>query len=478
MQHYQYEHTRLVKSLPPRYLIKPLQYIIQELEQIKTLTPFYQELCSGENIYYAYKQASKGKHHYDQVKAVEQDLGQHLHNLQKLLLTNSYHPSPYKTEVIKDKGKERTLYKLPFYPDRIVQWAVMSKVEQVFLSEFSDFSCAAIKYKGIDYAFNLTKHYVQDLHEHTSYCLKIDIKKFYPNINKEILKQLLRKTFTDPHILLIFDRTIDSYPESRGIPIGSYFSQYFANYYATFLDRWLTRYKKQKYIVRYMDDICIYSDNKPQLHALLDNIKQYIKTKLDLELKHNYQIFPTDIRGVDFVGYVFHKNYIRVRKSTVKTFKRKMLNIAKKKQITFSDFCSINSYIGILAKCNANALINEYVSNSVKELALEYYHTHINDKKSKFYKYLINTKSKIVPQNISKREMRIQSQIDIDSKFIFKAKYIRGHNNPTYPNRKLIKLFSIKQDEVWTDVPLSELDCNQNTESVNTDTDKKLEAVS
>lgn len=46
---------------------------------------------------------------------------------------------------------------------------------------------------------------------------------------------------------------------------------------------------------------------------MLVAIKLYLKHVLKLGVKGNYQIFPVESRGIDFVGYVFRHDYIRVR---------------------------------------------------------------------------------------------------------------------------------------------------------------------
>lgn len=44
-----------------------------------------------------------------------------------------------------------------------------------------------------------------------------------------------------------------------------------------------------------MDDIIVLSDNKELLHRTLNQVKEYLTT-LKLEVKQNYQIFPTNVR--------------------------------------------------------------------------------------------------------------------------------------------------------------------------------------
>ncbi len=53
------------------------------------------------------------------------------------------------------------------------------------------------------------------------YCLKIDIRKFYPSINHDILKGILRKKIKDVPLLNLLDEIIDS---ADGVPIGNYLS--------------------------------------------------------------------------------------------------------------------------------------------------------------------------------------------------------------------------------------------------------------
>jgi hypothetical protein len=101
-----------------------------------------------------------------------------------------------------------------------------------------------------------------------------------------------------------------------------------------------------------MDDCILLSSSKEELYQLLKEIKQYLKDNLDLELKSNYQLFPVDDRGIDFLGYRSFRNYTILRKSTYKRFKKKMLNISKSYimygNLTYSQVCTINSYLGWL----------------------------------------------------------------------------------------------------------------------------------
>ncbi|WP_369677271.1 RNA-directed DNA polymerase, partial [Klebsiella pneumoniae] len=86
-------------------------------------------------------------------------------------------------------------------------------------------------------ALDLVQEYLKDV-PGTQYCLKIDVSKFYPSIDHEILKQLLERKFKDRRLLSLMFKIVDSV-EGSGVPIGSYLSQYLANYYLAYFDHYL-----------------------------------------------------------------------------------------------------------------------------------------------------------------------------------------------------------------------------------------------
>lgn len=342
----------------------------------------YDKICDMDNLRLAHKNARKDKSHYKAVQMVDSNPDYYLKQIQDMLVNKTYSVSPYTYRKIMDKGKERELAKLPYFPDRIIQWAIMLQLEPIFKSVFTNFTCASLKKRGIHKASRLTDKYMND-RQGTAYCLKIDVNKFYPNINHEILKAMLRKKFKDNDLLELLDIIIDSVPGEKGVPIGSYLSQYLANFYLAYFDHWLKEIKRVKYIVRYMDDITIYNESKEFLHALLRDMEEYLQRELKLSIKDNWQVFPTDIRGVDFVGYRHFYGYKLLRKSTCKGFKRKMLNIKKKIQkglnISYSEWCSANSYKGWLNWCDGFRLAQKYLA-PLKPTLEKYYQENIKRK--------------------------------------------------------------------------------------------------
>lgn len=348
----------------------------------------FEKIYDMDNLYLAHKNARKGKTYYKEVQMVDSDPEYYLSQIQDMLKNKTYRVSEYDISIINDKGKERELMKLPYYPDRIIQWAIMLQIDMIFMNTFCTHSCASVYGRGIHRASRLVTKYLKDK-ENTKYCLKLDIKKYYPNVNHQILKELLRKKFKDNDLLELLDMIIDSYPKEKGIPIGSYLSQYFANYYLTYFDHWLKEDKCIKYVVRYMDDIVIFHNSKSYLHTLIRDISNYLETNLDLKVKENWQVFPIDIRGVDFVGYRHFRNYKLLRKTTCKRFKNSMKSIYNKcnndKLMNYSEWCTVNSYSGWLNFCNGFRLSSKYIF-PIQFHADEYYNEVILNKTKITYK--------------------------------------------------------------------------------------------
>ncbi len=321
---------------------------------------------------------------YKDVKKVDSDPEFYLGQIQEMLMNKTYTVSDYSVSTINDKGKDRELMKLPYFPDRIIQWAILLQIEKVFVNTLCGHTCASLKGRGIKRAMKLVDEFMTDV-PGTEFCLKIDIRKFYPNINHAVLKQLLRKKFKDADLLELLDRIIDSYPGEKGVPIGSYLSQYLANYYLAYFDHWLKEEMQIKYVVRYMDDIVIFSSSKAFLHSLRKQMDEYLRIRLDLQIKPNWQVFPVDARGVDFVGYRFFHGYKLLRKTTCKKFKKKMVQIQRKQcdgnLINYSEWCSANSYNGWLKWCNSYRLRQKYIEPI--QPSLDRYYNEVVKSKSK-----------------------------------------------------------------------------------------------
>ena len=324
---------------------------------MKRFGNLYEKVCDIDNLYLAYSKARKGKGKSYGVVQFEKELDNNLLSIQRELIGQTYRTSEYDVFMIHDP-KERTIYRLPLR-DRIVHHAVMNVLEDIWTPVFISHTYSCIKGRGIHGALIHLKRDLTDK-EGTLYCLKMDIKKFYPSVDHEVLKNIIRKRIKDKKLLSVLDEIIDSAP---GIPIGNYLSQFFANLYLSYFDHWLKEEKKISYYYRYADDMVVLGDSKESLHVLLSEIREYFMDNLRLMLKSNYQIFPVDSRGIDFVGYVFYHNHIAMRKSIKKNFCRKVAKL-NQESISAKEYkMRISSWIGWSKHCDSRNLIKKIIKH-------------------------------------------------------------------------------------------------------------------
>jgi RNA-directed DNA polymerase len=286
---------------------------------MKRIGNIFGRIVSVNNLRLADDKARKGKGKQYGVLLHEKNREANLQCLNELLESKTYTTSPYSIFTIHDP-KERQVFRLPYFPDRIVHHAIMNLLEPVFVAHFTADTYSCIKGKGIHAAANAVRDALKDI-PGTIYCLKLDITKFYPSVNHDILKALLRKKIKDKDLLWLLDDIIDS---AEGLPIGNYLSQYLANFYLSYFDHWIKEQKGVKYYFRYADDLVFLSSNKSYLHCLLADIRSYLSTELKLSIKSNYQIFPVSARSIDFVGYRFYHTHTLLRKTIKKSFARMM----------------------------------------------------------------------------------------------------------------------------------------------------------
>ena len=314
--------------------------------QMKRIGNLFEKVYSVENLELADSIARKGKLKQPGVIRHGRNRAENIRKLHEMIKNKTYITSEY-TKFTIFEPKERLIFRLPYYPDRITHHAVMNIMEPVFVSVFTADTYSCIKGRGIHAAAKAIKRALVDKNN-TQYCLKVDIKKFYPSVDNDILKQLLRRKIKDNDLLWLLDEIIDS---TEGLPIGNYLSQYLANFYLAYFDHWLKEVKKVKYYFRYADDLVILADNKPYLHAILSDIREYLKNELNLEVKQNYQVFPVESRGIDFVGYVFYHTHTLLRKGIKKSFARMLKHRRNDK--------SIASYKGWAVHCNSKNLLKK-----------------------------------------------------------------------------------------------------------------------
>ena len=298
-----------------------------------------------DNLEQADAIARLGKTHRREIRAFDKDRTRLLEELHRDLLAGEFHTSDYKTKEIFDP-KHRLICWLPYYRDRIVHQAILNVCGPIWRKVLTRDTFACIKGRGTHAARRRLKQILSRDKEGTKYCLKVDVHHFYQSINHELLKETVRHKIKDARTLALIDEIIDSWKE--GLPLGSSPSQHLANLFLSYkVDHAMKEKYHVKYIVRYMDDIVVLAATKEELRRVLEALRLQL-AELGLELKDNWQIFPVEARGIDFLGFVFFHEYIKLRKRIKRNIFRKLAVLRKLDLPAEKIRLAVSSYIGWL----------------------------------------------------------------------------------------------------------------------------------
>jgi len=295
---------------------------------MKTYKNLFQEICKFENLYNAYLKARRGKNNTAEVILFTYNLEDELLKLQYELKNHTYRTGKYRHFTIFEP-KERRISALPFR-DRIVHHAICNVIEPLLEKGFIYDSFACRKGKGTHAGADRIQEFIRKAKN--CYALKCDISKYFPSVNHEILKQIIREKISDKELLQLLDEIVDSpdqeisdemqeaqNSEHKGLPIGNLTSQLFANLYLNKLDKYVKYELKMKYYIRYMDDFIIIHESKIFLHEIKEKVVLFlISIRLTMHPK-KANVSPVSL-GIDFLGYRIFDNHRLVRKSTVKRF--------------------------------------------------------------------------------------------------------------------------------------------------------------
>ena len=326
---------------------------------MKRIGYIYEKICDIENIKLAILKASLGKRNKHFVKNILDNIDQYGFELSDMLKSKKYVPSPYKTKIILDGAnkKQRKIFIPKFYPDQVVHWALILQIEGVFMRGMYRYSCGSVSGRGTSYGQKVLRKYLDSDYKGTKYCLKMDIVKFYPSIDNEILKKMFRRKIKDDDCLWLIDTIIDS--SDDGLPIGNYTSQWFSNFYLEGLDHYIKEKLKIKYYIRYVDDLVLLANNKKSLHKVRKHIGEYLMD-INLLLKENRQVFLVDKRAIDFLGLRFFRNKTILRKRNALRIKRRIKKIFNKPNLSYKDACAVVSYWGWIKRSDSYNFYNKY----------------------------------------------------------------------------------------------------------------------
>ncbi len=292
----------------------------------------FEKVADFNNLYTAYRKAKSGKGYKNSSAKFETQTLNGIHKLKVELETKRYTVSGYNKFYVYEPKKR--LIEAAAFKDKIVQHSLCDNVLLPKLSEvFIRNNFAGQIGKGTLFGLNTLKHDMRsfyNMHGMNGYILKADVTKFFYTIDHTILKQILRKHFTDSDLLWLCDLIIDS-TEDIGLPLGNQTSQVFALLYLNELDHYITEILGIDYYGRYMDDFYLIHQDKQYLKNCLVDINRVVYSfKLTLNGKTQIMPFKQGIKFLGFHTYIADGEVVcRIRNENKRNARRKYKKMAQ-----------------------------------------------------------------------------------------------------------------------------------------------------
>lgn len=352
---------------------------------MKTYKNLLEIAISDRVMLNALDKASKGKMGRKDVQYIHNHLTEVREHVRQMILSKNYPHITHNAHIIKqaNNGKERVIVPPHFSAEIPEQWLhhiLIQTIGGILLKGAYFHSHASIPGKGVFSAKKYIERYIQRHPKKCRWYLKLDIKKFYHNVDTKLLKEKIAKKIKDEHILALANWIIDSNDitmpngavEKRGLLIGFYTSQFFANYFLQDLDHYIKEELKAPFYARYMDDMVIFHSNKRELLKIRDAIVEKIHSE-HLELKKNPEIQSFKASPCAIIGFKFYKNRTTLKPNLIK----RASQVARKihKEIATTGKMSPNSaksmisYIGWFKRTNTYMFYANHIAPLVNMAA-------------------------------------------------------------------------------------------------------------
>lgn len=313
----------------------------------------YHDIISFKNLLIAWREFVRDKRKRKDVEQFSVHLTDNILKLHQELSNCTYQHGLYSAFQINDP-KPRDIHKASVR-DRLVHHAIYRILYPHFDTKFIFDSYSCRIEKGTHRAINRFRDYsriVSKNNTRTVWILKCDIRKFFANINHQILGNILKKHIKSGKTILLLSRIVKSFNtqgnQNIGLPLGNLTSQLLVNIYMNEFDHFMKRNLKAKYYIRYADDFVILHEDKNYLESMLPKIAEFLETQLKLSLHPDKVFIKTLASGVDFLGWVHFPHHRIPRISTKKRMFRNLKNNKKDG--------SLSSYLGLLSHGDTHEL--------------------------------------------------------------------------------------------------------------------------
>lgn len=266
---------------------------------------------------------------------------------------------------------------VPDFKEQVVHHMVMNILKPIFMKGMYEHTNASIPKRGAHRGAKYIKKWIKS-GKNIKYCVKADIRKFFDSVDQEILLNKIGRIIKDDMFMEVITYIVHSVPS--GLPLGFYTSHWFADFLLRDIDHGLKEIQHVPHYARYMDDVSMFYSSKKSAHQAVRYLIEQLK-QLGLKLKDNWQVFrfhylskkekkkngqPKDCgRPLDFMGFKFYRNRTTLRKSTLRSIRRKANKIHKKGRATIHDARQMISYLGKLKSTDVYDYYTRYIKSLV-----------------------------------------------------------------------------------------------------------------
>ena len=373
---------------------------------MKTYKHMFESMLAPETVAMCALKAAEGKLHRREVIRAFQEFDKTYDRVISCALDPDYRPCEDNTHEIIDGAnhKPREIEKPMFCPEQILHHMLIKPFEQVLqnglyeqvygclppiVKEMPDGRLKVVKRFGPHAAIKQLCKWVQTGSK--IYVCETDIHHAYGSVVIYILANQMRRFIKDRDWLrltfqfLHYRADAPGIKELRGLILGHYTSPWFFNFYLKEFDHFAAALDGVKYL-RYADNIYLVGKNKRKVHRALNEIREYLRRELKLELNGSTQVYRFEYgtgkydskgkeitrgRAVNALGAVIHHNRVTLRKSILMRMRRKSLRIANKMSSTWHDGASMFSRLSWIRHTNTHKYYEKYIKPNLNTRRLK-----------------------------------------------------------------------------------------------------------